>query len=403
MITSNHGGSYSNNVSWVDINGDGLADWVRAAASQTQIRLSLGNGQFDSISISSYENYDDNFVYVSWADIDGDGSIDWVAANDLIIEEPIPNVYIPDTSYIRFRLSNNNIPEVIKKITSSLNTKTEIEYTPLTDNAVYTKGTGSAYPETDLQGAMYVVSKVSVSDGDGGLRDTTYHYEGLRASVLRGSLGFASMSATDELLGMTTRTQYNQSYPFTGQVVRSVQTFDNGTASNESDDIVLSELEATFASIATHTGVETVASHTGTIFTYADTVSKKNYKLDGTLVSTVTTSNSYDTFGNPTSISVNTSGLDYDGLMESYITATTNSYTNDESNWFLGRLTRAEVTHTLPSGTSGTRSSEFSYDSASGLLIQEVVEPDTPALRLITDYGYDVYGNKVSVTVSGGQ
>jgi RHS repeat-associated protein len=51
--------------------------------------------------------------------------------------------------------------------------------------------------------------------------------------------------------------------------------------------------------------------------------------------------------------------------------------------------------------SSGTRSSSFAYDSASGLLTQEVVEPNTSALRLETDYVYDAFGNKTSVTVSG--
>src|SRR3954464_3687852 len=51
--------------------------------------------------------------------------------------------------------------------------------------------------------------------------------------------------------------------------------------------------------------------------------------------------------------------------------------------------------------SSGTRSSSFAYDTTSGLLTQEVVEPNTPALRLQTDYVYDAYGHKVSVTVSG--
>jgi RHS repeat-associated protein len=51
--------------------------------------------------------------------------------------------------------------------------------------------------------------------------------------------------------------------------------------------------------------------------------------------------------------------------------------------------------------SSGTRSSSFAYDAASGLLIQEVVEPNTPSLRLQTDYVYDAFGHKVSVTVSG--
>jgi hypothetical protein len=36
---------------------------------------------------------------------------------------------------------------------------------------------------------------------------------------------------------------------------------------------------------------------------------------------------------------------------------------------------------------SGTRTSSFAYDSATGLLTQEVVEPATTPPRLETDYG----------------
>ena len=51
--------------------------------------------------------------------------------------------------------------------------------------------------------------------------------------------------------------------------------------------------------------------------------------------------------------------------------------------------------------TSITRASSFAYDSASGLINQEVVEPGTPALRLQTDTVYDAFGNKTGVTTSG--
>jgi hypothetical protein len=51
--------------------------------------------------------------------------------------------------------------------------------------------------------------------------------------------------------------------------------------------------------------------------------------------------------------------------------------------------------------TSLARTSSFAYDPASGLLTQEVVEPNTTALRLETDYVYDAFGNKTSVQVSG--
>ena len=58
----------------------------------------------------------------------------------------------------------------------------------------------------------------------------------------------------------------------------------------------------------------------------------------------------------------------------------------------------------LPTGsasTSATRSSSFAYDPGSGLLTQEVVEPNTSVLRLETDYVYDADGHKVSVSVVG--
>ena len=291
----------------------------------------------------------------------------------------------------------------VEAITSALNTKTEITYTPITDSSIYTKGSGASYPEVDLQGAMYVVSNVSVSDGIGGMRDTTYKYTGLRSSYLRGSLGFASMSSTDVTLGLTTKTDYNQTYPYLGQVVRSEQHYDNGTPADIADDILLSETDASFTSIQTHTGTETAASHTGTQFAYANSITKNNYELNGSLVSTVSTNSNYDNYGNPTAITVTTTGGDYDGVMESYITSTINTYVNDVTNWFLGRLTRADVTQTLPNGNSANRSSAFSYDTSTGLLLQEIIEPDTPTLRLITDYSYDAYGNKISVTVSGGQ
>jgi RHS repeat-associated protein len=70
----------------------------------------------------------------------------------------------------------------------------------------------------------------------------------------------------------------------------------------------------------------------------------------------------------------------------------------------------------LPGGalaqTTGIRTSLFCYDMYipgatctnsrnTGLLNREVVEPDTDALRLTTDYLYDSFGNKIQVTVSG--
>jgi YD repeat-containing protein len=51
--------------------------------------------------------------------------------------------------------------------------------------------------------------------------------------------------------------------------------------------------------------------------------------------------------------------------------------------------------------TSATRTSSFAYDPASGLLTQTMIEPNTSSLTLETDYVYDAFGNKTSVSVSG--
>ena len=68
---------------------------------------------------------------------------------------------------------------------------------------------------------------------------------------------------------------------------------------------------------------------------------------------------------------------------------------------YLAMTVAIMLSGTAKAQTSVTRTSSFTYDAASGLPIQEVVEPDTPTLRLQTDYGYDAFGNKVSATVSG--
>jgi RHS repeat-associated protein len=47
---------------------------------------------------------------------------------------------------------------------------------------------------------------------------------------------------------------------------------------------------------------------------------------------------------------------------------------------------------------TATRNSSFVYDPASGLLTKEIIEPNNPQLCLVTEYSYDTFGNKTSVT-----
>jgi RHS repeat-associated protein len=64
-------------------------------------------------------------------------------------------------------------------------------------------------------------------------------------------------------------------------------------------------------------------------------------------------------------------------------------------------ITYAPYNPSTSSTSSLTRTSSFAYDAATGLLTQEVIEPNTSALRLEADYVYDAFGNKLSATVKG--
>src|SRR5262245_45418570 len=50
---------------------------------------------------------------------------------------------------------------------------------------------------------------------------------------------------------------------------------------------------------------------------------------------------------------------------------------------------------------TATRSAGFAYHATTGLLTQEVLEPDLAAFSRKSDYTLDAFGNQVSVTVTG--
>jgi hypothetical protein len=67
---------------------------------------------------------------------------------------------------------------------------------------------------------------------------------------------------------------------------------------------------------------------------------EESYELNGSPVTTVTTTSQYDDWGNPTQIVV--------GTGDGYSKTTVNQYNNDATNWFLGRLIRSTVTSVKP-------------------------------------------------------
>ncbi|MDJ0971916.1 MAG: FG-GAP-like repeat-containing protein, partial [Kiloniellales bacterium] len=275
-------------------------------------------------------------------------------------------------------------------VTDSLGRRTGITYAPLTDETIYTKGTGATLPEVDLADAIYVVEEISTDDGIGGQARLTYAYEGLRGHIQgRGSLGFSRISSTNQLTGITNTTDYLQDFPFIGLAAASETRLADGT--------LLSRASNAWQRRDINGGLTT--------FPFVEQSLAEAFEVnDGpgnSPVVTTTADIEVDDFGNPTLTTAVTTGAGPSGSNETFRRIGRNSYSNDTFNWLIGQLRRAEVESELPDFSSETRVTAFDYFATTGLLQQEVIEPDRAGIALTTDYAYDGFGNLTDVTVSG--
>ena len=279
--------------------------------------------------------------------------------------------------------------DLVASITNGLGPITTLTYKPLTDPTVYTKDTTSTYPYLDFQGPLYVVSQTLTSNGIGGNYATNYTYAGAKIHELGGGfLGFRQIAVNDPQTGITTTTSYSQNYPYQGLPQTVVKQTATGAWLNYA--------QSTWQTTSLGGG----AYHRSDL---VQTV-EQSWDLNGAALPRTQTNTTYDGYGNATQIKVATDdGYTSAGPVSPFgnVKITTNTYTNDTTNWLLGRLTRATVTSSLPTGTTATRTSAFAYDPASGLLTQEIIEPDNASLKLTTTYTLDAFGNRVAATISG--
>ncbi|OZG72357.1 hypothetical protein BTA51_16640 [Hahella sp. CCB-MM4] len=365
-------------LKFIDFNGDGKTDIYQIRgwdnASIDKIHLSKGDGTFSvtdglntSINGSSFETGQIDISRIQFGEFTGDGAIDIYYINGW-------GGTFKDTIY-----SNSVSPRKLASVVDAYGNESNLTYRPLTDESIYTKGSGASYPVVDVQGASQVVSKLETSNGVGGTNTVNYHYAGYKANLRgRGSYGYAQITESYPETGKSKVTTFDQSgFPRTGNVI-SVTELYNGSLLNKA------------------TNSYSLGKYLGGVYSVnlAQAV-QQSYELDGSLVSTVTTEHSNsDEYGNIGTIKVTTSGGG-----ETFTKTTTSHYYNDTSNWFLGRLSDSLVTHSGPSGTQ-TRKSAFSYNSKGLLATEQVVSTDTGLPLTTTKNTYDDYGQKTQVVVS---
>jgi FG-GAP-like repeat/Salmonella virulence plasmid 65kDa B protein len=369
--TFTHAGSPSPYPSWHsmtvgDFNGDGLSDFIVNTTASWQVWFSRGDGTF---------NYrGDLSPYAAWysprvGDFDGDGKSDilinqtqgwdlWTSRGDggfayrgtVFPYSAWHSVTVADyegggKSGLIVNTTNggwqayfanplNAAPaDALLAVTSGAST-TSIVYEPLTKASVYSKDASAVFPSLDLQSPVHVVASSTQSSGAGGTVVRTYRYGGLKAELGtgRGSLGFRWQEATEPSSGVKLRRENRQDWPYTGlpSLVRRTQ----------SSSAVLGETANTYGCANPATGSACAVASGNRYFPFVSQSVELGNDVNGTALPVVTTSTTYDGYGNATSVTVSTG--------DGYGRTTTNTYTNDPANWFLGRLTRSVVQSTAP-------------------------------------------------------
>lgn len=332
-------------VAVTDIDGDGLSDFVAVTSDGVRYNRSRG---FSFSGIGTWISQYGSTAQVRFVDVDGDGRPD-------IVGFGADGVYTTRSGSLPF-------PDLIVSIGNGLGVARTIEYrtlsqaTPAGQAPLYTKGTGSLYPHVDLQVPLPVVRETRVPSrfAANGTPDawltTRYRYGELRGETTgRGMKGFRWLEALQVETNLRVRTEYSQDYPFTGSPTLVERALVNAQGQVVQ---VISRVTNTYGCFdfagSVTTSCQTLAGRR--YFPYRTTSVDEGWDLNGTVMPKATTTTEFAEpttafFGNATKVTVRT---ETNAGAQAWIRETTNTYSNDVTNWLLGRLTQSVVQSTTP-------------------------------------------------------
>jgi len=366
-----------------DMNGDGRDDFFAidktgSSMATIPIYLASGNGSDFTYQVGDY-SYPLSYWKFFTGDFSGDGRMDYLCTSN-------------QNTWFGYQLYTepSDRDRLLKKVTDGMGNVTSYTYRPVTDNSIYTKYSDGSYPLCDIEGAFQVVSTLTRPNGNGGAQVTGYKYEGAKIHKRgKGFLGFSKFTATDLQTGISSTSTFEfEPTKFTVGLKRTETRLSKGSYYNK----LLAEADYT----------NTLQNYETGVYTYLPTnVVEKKYDLTGTnAYSQTATSYTYDSYGNV--LTTNQSFIDPTTSAEEASVLSTNEYSNDVTNWFLGRLNKVTVLKKSAGRPDITRVSQFEYDASSGLLNKEIVEHGNAAVGYDKVYEHDAYGNILQSTTTAG-
>ncbi|MGB7739105.1 MAG: toxin TcdB middle/N-terminal domain-containing protein, partial [Steroidobacteraceae bacterium] len=262
----------------------------------------------------------------------------------------------------------------------------------------HTRLNDAAFPAVDLQGPLYVVSEFSATDGNGGTYRNRLQYSGAQLHLQgRGFQGFATQRIEDTRTGLVTLDTVSRAFPYTGMHLQRDVFQANGSTPVRQWQAVLG-LQAMGPAGSEQRAFPFVASTSDKRFEHGGA-------LNGTLVTEAAATFAYgDGYGNPTQVQMTTWDRDpYSPHLNSAWRSTLSlGYANDPSgNWCLGLPASRTTTSTAPDQLAVTQTTTYGTDPAACRITQQVVEPNSPTLKVVTWFGFDGCGNLNSVRTVG--
>tara|TARA_R110001592_G_scaffold192828_1_gene439909 strand:- start:811 stop:6438 length:5628 start_codon:yes stop_codon:yes gene_type:complete len=365
---------------FVDLNGDGRADVLHATStSNWKIYFSrpTSSGEWISFQYRGAKSFDKNAV-VRFGDGNGDGKLDMLTSTG--------------SSWKQYYNRKNIKEYVIYKIINGFGVPTTITYKPMTNTDLYVMQASDYNINADafspISGAS-LVSQVSTQSNTHSSVKVKYQYGGMLFHKKGlGSLGFQMLRTTDLKTGVVSETQYFQKYSGNHSAKIGLPVY----SEQRKNGYLLSKAINTLTVKGTAQGGLHPYISRSEEFAYV-------YNSNGTNtpLSITTTTNSMDTWGNPTMINIRLTDQSNDHYLN---TKTTNTWGNSSEQRY-GRLKQTTVVKNRTGDANNkTRISTFSYRSDK-LLAGSVVSPTNSRTKLATAYSYDTFGNKTQTSVTG--
>ncbi len=348
----------NNRVYAHDVNADGKDDVIlvgrgtNTGNSYNRINVALSTGSGFNLteytSTTVMQNGSDR--YFNFNDFNGDGRYQLF--------------YKYHSTTKLFSFASGTPSHLLSTVIDGLGAKSTISYLPMSNSAVYTRGTGAAYPVSDFSSPFQLVSQVSSDNGIGGMSSVNYQYAGAKVHRQgKGFMGFSKVTASNSATGISSESHYDFDGTYYFPKLRYAYTKHGST--------ILSTTNNTW----------NVTSLGGKrIFPYISPAVQTD-NLTGLSVSTTA---SYNAYGNPTSIAKNYGG--------GHTQTTTYAYNNElTGSWLIGRPSTITETSVRDGQTKTFTTTRTYFSTNNSPDVDNYNTGDAAWWKL--DRAYDSFGN----------